>query len=340
MKELVKKLVEVSSPSGHEKKVHEVILQELQGHIDGHKYDSIGNLIVWKNGVSDSPKKYLLDGHADEIGVVITNIDEKGFLRVDPVGGVNPLMLLGTILQFDSQETKTPIRGICSFESETFEDVKKNFQNPNYDVMFVDIGVSSKEEALKHVSVGQFGTYESQFIDQNGKLISKSMDDRIACAIVVQIFKELENCPNDVYGVFSVQEEVGIVGASVAGYDIMPDMAIAIDVTGNSDTPKGFKRMDLNIGKGPAIKIKDRASISDKTVVDKLTKCAEDNAIPYQYEVLLFGGTNAHGYQLTRSGIPSGTLSIVTRYVHSPHEMVDLEDVLNAVKLLKKAVEE
>src|SRR6056297_276082 len=116
-------------------------------------------------------------------------------------------------------------------------------------------------------------------------------------------------------------------------------MDIAIDVTGHSDTPKGFKRMDLNIGKGPAIKIKDRASISDRVVVDHLKKCAEENAIPYQNEVLLFGGTNAHGYQLTRSGIPSGTLSIVTRYVHSPHEMVDLEDVLNAVKLLKKVVE-
>ncbi|MFW6263593.1 MAG: M42 family metallopeptidase, partial [Thermotogota bacterium] len=254
--------------------------------------------------------------------------------------GVNPLMLLGTIVQFESKSNGEIIRGICSFESETFEDVKKNFRNPNYDVMFVDIGANTKEEALEHINIGQFGTYESQFIDQNGKLISKSMDDRIACAIVVQVFKELENCSNDVYGVFSVQEEVGIVGASVAGYDIMPDMAIAIDVTGNSDTPKGFKRMDLKLGKGPAIKIKDKASISDRVVVEKLIQCAQDNGIPYQYEVLLFGGTNAHGYQLTRSGIPSGTLSIVTRYVHSPHEMVDMEDVLHAVKLLKKAVEE
>ncbi|MDN5360133.1 MAG: hypothetical protein PWQ84_1196 [Thermotogaceae bacterium] len=340
MKELIKKLVSVSSPSGHEKRVHQAILDELEGHIDGYKYDPIGNLIVWKNGTSNQPKKYLLDGHADEIGVVITNIDDKGFLRIDPVGGVNPLMLLGTIVQFESKTTKEIIRGICSFESETFEDVKKNFQNPNYDVMFVDIGANSRAEALKHINIGQFGTYESQMIDQNGKLISKAMDDRIACAIIVQVLKELEGCPNDVYGVFSVQEEVGIVGASVAGYDIMPDMAIAIDVTANSDTPKGFKRMDLNLGKGPAIKIKDKASISDRVVVDKLTQCAQTNDIPYQYEVLLFGGTNAHGYQLTRSGIPSGTLSIVTRYVHSPHEMVDMADVLHAVKLLKKAVEE
>ncbi len=338
MKELIKRLVDVSSPSGHEYKVHKVIIEELEGHIDGYKIDSLGNLIVWKNGSSENPKKYLLDGHADEIGVVITNIDDKGFLRIDPVGGVNPLMLLGSILQFESKETGSTIRGICSFESETAQDAKKNHEHPNYDVMFVDIGASSKDQALRHVGIGQFGTYESQFIDQNGKLISKSMDDRIACAIVIQVLKETNDCPNTIYGVFSVQEEVGIVGASVAGYDIMPDMAIAIDVTAHSDTPKGLKRMDLKVGKGPAIKIKDKASISDRVVVDRLTKCAVENSIPYQYEVLIFGGTNAHGYQLTRSGIASGTLSIVTRYVHSPHELVAFEDVLNAVKLLKKVV--
>jgi endoglucanase len=165
------------------------------------------------------------------------------------------------------------------------------------------------------------------------------MDDRIACVMVIQVLKELKESKNTVYGVFSVQEEVGIVGASVAGYDIMPDMAIAIDVTAYSDTPKGFKRMDLCLGKGPAIKIKDKGSISDRCVVDHLAKTAEENDIPHQFEVLIFGGTNAHGYQMTRSGIPSGTLSIATRYVHSPHEMVDYEDVLNSVKLLKKAVE-
>jgi endoglucanase len=339
MKELIKKLVEVSSPSGNENKVQKVILDELDGHIDGHRFDAIGNLIVWKNGTSENPKKYLLDGHADEIGLVITNIDDNGFLRVDPVGGVNPLMLLGTVMQFESRSTGETIRGICSFESETFADAANNQKNPTFDNLFVDIGAASKAEALKDVRIGQFGTYESQYIEQNGKIISKAMDDRIACAIVVQILKELDTCENTVYGVFSVQEEVGIVGASVAGYDIMPDMAIAIDVTAYSDTPKGFKRMDLCLGKGPAIKIKDKASISDKCVVDHLSKTAQENDIPHQYEVLIFGGTNAHGYQLTRSGIPSGTLSVVTRYVHSPHEMVDYNDVLNSVKLLKKAVE-
>jgi endoglucanase len=226
MKELIKKLVEVSSPSGNENKVQKVILDELDGHIDGHRFDAIGNLIVWKNGTSENPKKYLLDGHADEIGLVITNIDDNGFLRVDPVGGVNPLMLLGTVMQFESRSTGETIRGICSFESETFADAANNQKNPTFDNLFVDIGAASKAEALKDVRIGQFGTYESQYIEQNGKIISKAMDDRIACAIVVQILKELDTCENTVYGVFSVQEEVGIVGASVAGYDIMPDMAI------------------------------------------------------------------------------------------------------------------
>ncbi len=339
MKELIKKLVEVSSPSGREDSIRETIINELEGYVDEYRVDAIGNLIVRKAGSAENPKKILLDGHADEIGVVITNIDKDGFLRIDPVGGVNPLMLLGAVMRFRSKSDGSVIRGIVSFESETARDLQNNYKNPSFDNLFLDIGATSKPDAQEKVSIGQFGTYDAGFIDQGKRLISKAMDDRIACAIIVQLFRIIENPVNDLYGVFSVQEEVGIVGASVAGYDIMPDMAIAIDVTGNSDTPKGFKRMDLQLGKGPAIKIKDRASISDRKVVDALMEAAGENNIPYQPEVLIFGGTNAHGYQLTRSGIPSGTLSIVSRYVHSPHEMVDYDDVINAVELLKRVVE-
>jgi endoglucanase len=329
MKELIRKLTQVSAPSGREKKVHTVILEELKGFIDGYHYDNVGNLIVWKNGNGENKKKIIFDGHADEIGLVITHIDDNGFLRVDPVGGVNPLMLLGTLVTFDG------VTGIVSFEGETEEEAKKSFTQPSFDRIFVDIGVVNKEEAKKKVHIGQFGTYISSFVDLDPMLVSKSMDDRIACAIVIQVLKSTLTPYHDIYGVFSIQEEVGILGAKVAAYDLHADMAIAVDVTAHTDTPKAYKRMDLQLGKGPAIKIKDKASISDETVVNTLVECAKANEIPYQFEVLIFGGTNAHGYQLTGAGIKSGTLSIPCRYVHSPHEMVHYQDVLDAVRLLQ-----
>jgi len=164
------------------------------------------------------------------------------------------------------------------------------------------------------------------------------MDDRIGCAIIIEVFKK-SNPYYTLYGTFSIQEEIGLVGASVVAFNIKPDLAIAVDVTAHSDTPKGPKRMSLELGKGPAIKIKDSASISDRRIVEKLKNIAERNNIPYQIEILLRGGTNAAALQRTGEGIPAGTLSIPTRYVHSPHEMVDIKDVENAVKILKLLVE-
>lgn len=335
MKELIKKLTQISAPSGRERSVHNVILQELKGApasqpaIDGYRFDAVGNLIVWKNGEGENKKKILFDGHADEIGLVITHIDDKGFLRVDPVGGVNPLMLLGTLVTFEGTV------GIVSFEGETEEELKKSYTQPTFDRVFVDIAATSKEDAMKKVHIGLFGTYLSPFIDVEPMLISKSMDDRIACAIIIQMLKSTPHPYHDIYGVFSVQEEVGSLGSKVAAYDIHPDLAIAVDVTGYTDTPKGNKRMDLQLGKGPAIKIKDKASISDESVVNVLVSCAQAEQIPYQFEVLIFGGTNAEGYQLTGAGLKAGTLSIPCRYVHSPHEMVHYKDVLDAVRLLQ-----
>lgn len=329
MKELIKKLAQVSAPSGRERKAHLAILEELEGFIDGHRFDNVGNLIVWKNGNGENKKKIIFDGHADEIGVVITHIDERGFLRIDPVGGVNPLMLLGVLMNFDG------ITGIVSYEAETDEDARKSLTQPSYDRLFVDIGATSHEDACKKVHIGQFGSYLSPFFDLDPMLVSKSMDDRVACAIVVQTIKETQHPYHDIYGVFAVQEEVGLLGAKVAAYDLHADIAIAVDVTAHTDTPKGNKRMDLQLGKGAAIKIKDKGSISDETIVRLLTTCAEENQIPFQYEVLVFGGTDAQGYQLTGAGIKAGTLSIPCRYVHSPHEMVHIQDVTNAVRLLK-----
>lgn len=330
MKELIKKLTQVSSPSGREEEIRNTILEELKGFIDGYEIDKLGNLIVWKKGRSG--EKLLLDAHMDEIGVIATYIDEKGFIRIEAVGGVSPYNLLGATIQFPK------VKGVVGVEGETQEDLAKNIKELNFDKIFVDIGAKDRESTEKLVSPGTFGVYHAPFIDLGERIVSKAMDDRIGCAIIIEVLKRSKPY-HDLYATFTIQEEMGLVGASTVAFNIKPDMAIAVDVTTHSDTPKGNKRMSLNLGLGPAIKIKDSASISDRRVVEKLRKLAEENNIPYQIEVLLRGGTNAAVIQTTGEGIVSGTLSIPTRYVHSPHEMIDLNDVENAVKLLVILVE-
>ncbi|CCU85777.1 MULTISPECIES: M20/M25/M40 family metallo-hydrolase [Mesotoga] len=333
MKKLIEKLVTVSSPSGRESAIREVIVEEIKPYVDEMKIDPLGNLIAVKRG--SSGKKLLFDGHMDEIGVVVTHIDSSGFLRVDSVGGLSPYMLLGSRLIFE-----TGASGVVDVEGETAKELGETIKNLDYDHVFVDIGAIDKKDAENKAPIGTFGTYDSTFVDLGKRIVSKSMDDRIACAIMIQVLKELDKPKDDVYFVFAVQEEVGIVGASVAAFDIMPDMAVAIDVTAGPDTPKSFKRMGFKLGGGPTIKIKDRGSVSSARVVSRLKEVAEKKEIPTQYEVLIFGGTDARGYQTTGRGIASGTVSIPCRYVHSPHEMVDYDDVLNAVRLLKGLAEE
>lgn len=330
MKSLIKKLTEIHSPSGREERIRNTILEELKGFIDGYNIDKLGNLIVWKKGKKEG--KILLDAHMDEIGVLATYIDDRGFIRIEPIGGVSPYNLLGTGISFPNAE------GFVGVEGETLEEYTKNIKNLDFDKIFVDIGAKSKEEAENLVPPGTFGVYNATFKDLGHRLVSKAMDDRIGCAIIIEVFRR-SNPLYDLYGTFSIQEEIGLVGASVVAFNIKPDIAIAVDVTAHSDTPKGLKRMSLELGKGPAIKIKDSASISDRKIVEILRNTAEKNNIPYQVEILLRGGTNAAVLQRTGEGIPAGTLSIPTRYVHTPHEMVDINDVENATNLLKIVVE-
>jgi len=330
MKEIIKTLTEVSSPSGREDTIAEKILEVLDGNFDGYRRDRLGNLIIWKKGKNG--KKILLDAHMDEIGVVVTNVDENGFLRIEGVGGVNPYTLIGSRINFSG------VIGVVGVEGESQKDSRENIRNLSFDVMFVDIGAKNRDEALSKVKIGSFGTYDSKFQDLGDRLISKAMDDRIGCAIMVQLLKELKQPLNDLYCVFAVQEELGLVGATVAGYDIEPDVAIAIDVTGHGDTPKAIKRISMKLGNGPALKVMDGYSISDRKILELLENIAEKENIPHQLEVLPFGGTDAAAYQRLKAGVPSATVSIVTRYIHSPNEMVDYNDVVSTVELLKNFV--
>lgn len=331
LKALVKKLVEAWGPSGREGKVADIIEAELAGVVDEIRRDALGNLIVLKKAAkgqersSSGPKRIMVSAHMDEIGVIITHVDEKGFLRFGTIGGLSQFQLLGQRVLFADGT-------VGVFGREKLDQIK----DLSFEKMFIDIGASSREEAEKRVKVGDSAAIQRDMADLGERVVAKSLDDRIGCAVAIEAVKRLVAAgdgPNDVYFVFSAQEEVGLRGAGTAAYQVEPDVGLAVDVTLTGDTPEA-PRMEVALGKGAAIKVKDQAIVAHPKVKDLLIAVAEEEHIPYQLEILLAGGTDAGAIHLTREGVPSGVISVPCRYVHSPSEMVDLNDVEACVALL------
>jgi len=209
---------------------------------------------------------------------------------------------------------------------------------PKLPDLFIDVGATSQADCP--VKVGDVCGFERPFLDLGKHMVAKSMDDRIAAAIAIEALKRLEHTPHEVHFVFSTQEEVGLRGATTAAYGVDPEVGFALDVTRSGDTPRPSTKMATALGDGPAIKVRDSSFIADPRLVDWMVKTAVEAGIPYQLEVLEAGGTDGRAIQLTRAGVPAGCISIACRYIHSPSEMVDSEDVENAVRLLVKLLSE
>lgn len=320
MKELIRRLSETYGPSGSETKVRQLIEEEIRPLSDQVRVDAMGSLIALKKG-DGSGLKVMLAAHMDEIGVIITHIDEKGFLRFGAVGGLRPLVLIGSRVSFANGVTGT----IGVEKLDTPE------KTPSLDKLFIDVGAVSKDTLP--VGVGDTACFTRPFVDQGDRLTAKAFDDRIGCAVLIEVLRTLTRTPHDVYFVFTVQEEVGLRGARTSAYGVNPDVGIAVDVTTTGDTPEAHP-MAVVLGNGPAIKVKDSGMLTHPGVKNLLVDTAERLGLPYQIEVLERGSTDGCAMQVSRAGVPTGVLSIATRYVHTPSEMVDYNDVLNSVKLL------
>ncbi|WP_132996149.1 M42 family metallopeptidase [Sporanaerobacter acetigenes] len=319
--ELLKNLVSIYSPSGNEKNIREFISKEIRDYVDEIRTDALGNLIARKKG---NGKKIMVAAHMDQIGLMITDIDDNGFLRFTNIGGISPIVSFSQKVVFENGTT-----GIVF--SEPLDDMgKMKIEN-----MYIDIGVCDKKEAEGNVKIGDICVYESGYFENENVVFSKCLDDRVGCFVAIETIKNLEKNENDLYFVFTVQEEVGLRGARTAAYGIEPDMGIALDVTGSGDTPKA-KRFAVGLNKGVAIKVKDNSILTHPKVRKLMIETAEENNIKYQMEVLEFGGTDSGAIHLTKEGIPSGVISISSRYVHSTVEMVSKKDVLSSVELLIK----
>ncbi len=318
MKSLLQKLTETFSPSGYESAIRDVIRAEVEPLADEISVDALGNLVARKG---KGGKKIMIAAHMDEIGLVATHIDANGFVRFTGIGGVYPQMLMGGRVRFANG-----VPGVMYTEP-----LDKPTDTPAIEKMFIDVGATSNKN--HPIKIGDVAAFERPFLDLGDRVVAKSMDDRIGCYVAIETLRALKKTPHEVYFVFTTQEEVGTRGAGTAAYGLDPEIGIALDVTGWGDTP-GRKNFEMYLGKGPAVKIKDGGMLADPRVVDWMIRTAEKAKLPYQREVLLGGTTDARAMQVARTGIPAGCISIPCRYVHSPSEMVDYNDVQNAVKLL------
>ncbi len=320
MKEIIKQLTEAYGPSGHEAQVRDLIRAAVEPHASSMRVDALGNLIAAKTGRGGG-KKIMLAAHMDEIGIIVSYVDEKGFLRFQGIGGLDLMTLAGSRVQFADG-----VMGVVYPE-----DRQSYKTEPLLTKLYIDIGAASREEAQSRL--GQTACFVRPFAEQGQRLVAKAMDDRIGCAILVAALQQLDETPHEVSFVFSVQEEVGLRGARTSAFGIAPEIGIALDVTIAADTPE-CRKLSMKLGEGPCIKVADPGLIAHPGVKDLLIRTAESHGIPYQLEVLDGGTTDASAIQLAGGGVAAGCVSIACRYVHSPSEMVDLRDVENAVKLL------
>jgi putative aminopeptidase FrvX len=327
LRNTLKTLMQSFGPSGSEKTVANEIKTLLAGHVDSMHEDALGNIIVEKYGTDDDAKRIMFSAHMDQIGFVVTAIEKEGFLRVQPVGGIDVKIYNSRHVLFENSTD-----GVVSIEP-----VKTG--EPGFANCFIDIGAKSREEAEKYVNIGDMCVVFPDVYDIGEyKMAGPAMDNRSACALLVELLLTAEGQKNTIVGVFSTQEEVGLRGATVAAYSVSPDMGIAIDVTGAGDTPE-TKLPQLNLGEGPANKFMDRSLIASVSVRDLIFDAAEQAGVKMQREVLPYGGTDAGAIQHTKGGIPAGVISIPCRYVHSPNEVIDMRDMEGALKVLLKLVD-
>jgi endoglucanase len=336
--ELLEKLSNAHGVSGSEGSVFSIIKKELKGHVDEVREDAMGNLIAVKRG---NRFKVMLAAHMDEIGLMVKYIDDKGFIRVVALGGwYAPTLYNQRVVMHGS---KGKCYGVIGGKPPHMMDEEERKKGVKVDDMFLDVGAASRAdvEALG-IEIGTPVTVDREFARlANDRVTGKAFDNRAGVAMLIKTLKEVKS-PFTIFGVFTVQEEVGLKGARTSAYALDPNCAIATDVTIPGDHPGiDMKDAAVEMGKGPVITIVDssgRGLIANRKVVKWLKDAAESNNIPVQLEVGSGGTTDATAIHLTKSGIPSTTLSIATRYIHSPVEVLDLSDIEAAVDLLVAAL--
>lgn len=336
---LLKQICEIAGAPGFEKRVRDLVVDLVTPLADEVKTDNLGNVIAIKRGKNNPDgKRVMVAAHMDEIGFIVTHIDDNGFLRFHTLGGFDPKTLTAQRVIVHGKKDLVGVMGSKPIHVMSPEERTKLPKTTDF---FIDLGMS-KEEVEKYISIGDPVTRDRELIEMGDCVNCKSIDNRVAVFILIQALKKLENPPYDVYATFTVQEEVGIRGANVAAHSINPDFGIALDTTIAFDVPGAQAHEKVTeLGKGTAIKIMDASTICDYRMVEFMKQTANEADITWQPEILTAGGTDTAGVQrMGKQGAIAGAISIPTRHLHQVIEMAHKKDIADSISLLVACLEQ
>lgn len=307
-------------PAGDESEVSEVLEKLAMPFVDECYQDTLGNLIAHKKG---SGSRVMFAAHMDSIGCIVTYIEKEGYVRFCKVGGLHATDLIATPVRF-----KNGVRGvICLSEAVDPKDM-------TLDDLYIDIGAHDADEAKAMIKIGDTAVYDTPTYAVGDRIVSPYMDNRISCMVLLMAMETLQNSENDLYFVFTSQEEAGLRGAKTAAYSIDPDYGIAVDVTVSADELGTKHAGSSKLGSGAAIKVMDTSVICHPQMVSKLETLAKERGIDAQMDIIKAGGTDAGSIHISKMGVLTGGISIPCRYIHSPQEMVDRGDVEACARLV------
>lgn len=331
---LLKKLTEASGVSGNEKEVREVIISEIKDHVDNIKVDRLGNIIAYKKGKKEPEKTLMVAAHMDEVGLLVEEIDSMGLLKFMPVGGIDKRILVSKVVEIG--EDKIP--GVIGAKPIHLQARSERQNALNIEDLYIDFGATSKEDAEKYVSVGDYVTFYSEYREfGTDKVKAKALDDRAGCAILIDLLKNIEDV--SFYGVFTVMEEVGLRGAGPAAYQVDPDYSIILEGTICADSKEmESHQIPTKLGHGPAISLIDGTTIYDPKTRKWVESIAEKNNIPFQHRKSASGGNDSGKIHLTKEGSVTTTISVPCRYIHSNISVMDKNDFNNAYKLAYEVI--
>lgn len=329
MNQLLKQLTEATGVASDEKEIRLLLRDLIADHVDEWRVDALGNLLALKKGDGSSDLRVMVDAHMDEVGLMITSVDSNGTLRFETVGGFDPRALLGKVVQVGAKKHigiigATPVHLLKAGEGSKVVPVN---------TMRIDIGAKNKDAAAALVNPGDYAAFVTDYEEVGQCAIGKAFDNRAGCAALVELLQK-ERYPFDLYAAFTVQEEVGLVGAKTAAFGLKPDAALVLESTPAYDLPtKEDASPNVALGKGPSLYVMDSQTIQDPRLVRHIVQTAVSHNIPYQIRRPGGGGTNTGNIQQSHSGVPAATIAVPGRYAHTPTLMINLEDYANVVKL-------
>lgn len=336
---LLQKLSDARGVSGHEEEVRAILLEEIRGRVDACRIDSMGNLIALKKGTGASALRVLVAAHMDEVGLMITAAEDSGVLRFAKVGGIDDRVLPARVVLIGARRVPGVIgvKPVHLLEKGERDRVTESRQ------LSIDVGAAGKAEAEKLAPRGEVAVFASEFRTiteaSTGRRIvqGKAFDDRAGCAILADLLQE--RFPFDLVAAFTVQEEVGLRGARVAAWAEKPDAAVVLECTGANEVPTTRDASpSTRLGAGPAITLRDSSFIADPRLVELFSAAAREKGIPHQFKQPNIGGTDAGAIHVVRDGVPSLTVAVPARYIHSPAAMLDLADFENTTALAREAL--